>query len=325
MMRMRLAIVLLAFSALTCAAGPPSASISNGTIDAELWLPDPDDGYYRGARFDWSGAISRLTYQGHEYFGEWQDSDDPYLHDHITGPVEEYRPAGDLLGYETAAVGGKFLRIGVGVLRKPEEEGFNWRGKYEMVDPGERTVTRGENWIEMTHEVSEPESGYGYRLTKRLTLTPGKPQMVIDHFLVNTGKKTIDTTVYNHNFFVIDGRPTGPEFLVEFPFEPKPRQDFRGYAEAKGREIAYAKALPPGGESIFSEVDGFGPTAADNGFRIENRETGAGVRVSGDRPLHSLNYWSPRRTLCPEPYIAVKVAPGQADRWAITYEFYEAR
>jgi len=327
---MRLAISLLAPLLLLASAAParaaehPSISLSNGVIEAEMYLPDPEKGYYRGTRFDWSGAISSLTYKGHDYFGEWQDSDDPYLHDRITGPVEEYRPEGDQLGYKTAPVGGGFLRIGVGVVEKPDEEEYSWRtGRYEVIDPGKWTVKRGENWVEMTHEVSEPVSGYGYRLTKRLTLTPGRPELVIDHFLANTGEKTIDTTVYNHNFFVIDGRPTGPEFEVKFPFEVRAEQDLKGYAAGEGREIVYSKELPEG-ESIFTPVTGFGDTAADNAFTIRNRETGAGVRVSGDRALHSLNYWSPRTTLCPEPFVAVRVAPGEADRWVILYEFFEA-
>ena len=48
----------------------------------------------------------------------------------------------------------------------------------------------------------------------------------------------------------------------------------------------------------------------------------AGVRVATDRPLAKLQYWSPRTTLCPEPFIDLKLAPGQADRWSIRYEFY---
>ncbi len=56
---------------LIAAADPPEAGISNGSIDAKLYLPDADRGYYRGTRFDWSGVIPSLRYKGHEYFGQW--------------------------------------------------------------------------------------------------------------------------------------------------------------------------------------------------------------------------------------------------------------
>ena len=38
----------------------PQAEISNGQIHAKLYLPDPQKGYYRATRFDWSGVISSL-------------------------------------------------------------------------------------------------------------------------------------------------------------------------------------------------------------------------------------------------------------------------
>jgi len=58
--------------ALACAAADyPEAQISNGVLQVKLLLPDAQNGYYRGTRFDWSGAISSLQFQGHEYFGNW--------------------------------------------------------------------------------------------------------------------------------------------------------------------------------------------------------------------------------------------------------------
>jgi hypothetical protein len=44
----------------------PEAAISNGPISARLYLPDAAKGYYRGTRFDWSGVIYSLKYQGHD-------------------------------------------------------------------------------------------------------------------------------------------------------------------------------------------------------------------------------------------------------------------
>lgn len=321
----RTALLFSLLGALTLpAAEHPSAAISNGVIDAKLHLPDPNHGYYRGTRFDWSGAIYSLTYAGHEYFGEWQQSDDPYLHDRITGPVEEYRPPNDRgLGYAEAEPGGRFLRVGVGVCEKPRDESeYDWRKSYKVVDPGSWTISQGANWIEFIHQVREPKSGYAYRYIKRMTLTPGEPRLVIDHTLENTGTQTIATSVYNHNFFVIDGRSTGPEFTVKFPYEIELDRDMKGYASADGKNLVYSKELPEG-ESIIALLTGFGPTAADNAFEIENSHSGAGVRMSTDKPLEKMQFWSPKTTLCPEPYIALEIAPGQADRWTIHYEFYE--
>jgi hypothetical protein len=69
----------------------PEAETSNGFVPAKLYLPNPEHGYYRGARFDWSGVLESLEYKGHNYFGKWFYRYDPTLHDVITGPVEKFR------------------------------------------------------------------------------------------------------------------------------------------------------------------------------------------------------------------------------------------
>ncbi len=317
-----LGFVALLSTALTLSAeAHPSAEISNGPITAKIYLPDPDTGYYRGTRFDWSGAVYSLTYKGHEFFGEWQQSEDPYLHDRITGPVEEYLTDGSALGYNEVPVGGLFLRIGVGLCEKPEEEGYRRKHSYKVVDPGIWTIERGKNWIEFVHKVAETKTGYGYRYTKRLTLSPQSPELIIDHVLVNTGDKIIETSVYNHNFFVIDNQPTGPDFVVRFPFDLRSESDLKGYASVRGNEFAYLKEIPTGDEIMASFV-GHSGTVDEHRFTIENRKVKAGVRMATDKPLSKLLFWSPNTTLCPEPFIDLAVSPGQADRWSIRYEFY---
>ena len=69
-------------------------------------------------------------------------------------------------------------------------------------------------------------------------------------------------------------------------------------------------------------MSGYSSRTEDHRFAIENRRTGAGVRMDGDRPMSKLYFWSPSTTLCPEPFIDLKIPPGQADRWSLRYEFY---
>src|ERR1700733_12819430 len=69
----------------------PKAEISNGAVQAVLYLPDAQKGYYRASRFDWSGVVPCLAYKGHTYFGVGFEHYDPMLADAIAGPVEEFR------------------------------------------------------------------------------------------------------------------------------------------------------------------------------------------------------------------------------------------
>lgn len=300
----------------------PEAEITNGVVTAKFHMPDAERGYYRGTRFDWSGQISSLRTLGHEYFGQWFERYDPKLHDAIMGPVEEFMPGNGGLGYADAAPDGTFIRIGVGVVRKPQEKQYQRFKTYEIVDPGKWQVHTGKDRIEFVHEL-DGKDGYAYRYTKTVRLVKGRPEMVIEHVLKNTGKKRIETSQYNHNFFVIDGQPTGPESRVQVPFELRATKAFTNkFAEARGKEIIYTEELPKG-QNTYAEFDGFGKSSSDYDIRLENRAAGAGVRITGDQPLAKLVYWSIRTTFCPEPYIDIAVDPGKTSKWNYKYEFYQ--
>jgi hypothetical protein len=303
------------------AAEFPEAEISNGLIHAKLLLPDLERGYYRGTRFDWSGVISSLTYEGHDYFGPWFRHYDPKLHDAIMGPVDEFRDDEDALGYAEAKPGGFFIKIGVGVLRKPDDAKYNFARTYELVNPGRRVVRPEDDRVEFVHELTDGEH-YAYVYRKTVRLARNKPELILDHALKNTGRRTIEISVYNHDFYVIDGQPSGPEFVIKFAFPPRASDTLKGLAEIRGHDLVYKQELRAGGESIGTALEGFSDSAKDNDIRVENRKTGAGVREIEDRPISKLYFWSIRSTVCPEAYINVRVEPGHELKWRIKYEFY---
>jgi hypothetical protein len=145
--------------------------------------------------------------------------------------------------------------------------------------------------------------------------------MSIEHRLRNTGRKPISTSQYNHNFFVLDGQPVGPEAGVKFAFEPKPKQPIPAeLAEFRGNELVYLQELPKG-RSVFGELQGFGASASDYDVRVTNRKSGAAVHIKGDRPIEKFVYWSIRTTLCPEAYVRLEAAPGKETQWTYTYRF----
>jgi hypothetical protein len=307
--------------AIASAADYPQARISNGILRATLLPPDAENGYYRGTRFDWSGAIASLEFQGHEYFGQWFDRYDPKIHDAIMGPVEEFLTRGAGLGYGEAKPGQSFVKIGVGAVRKPDEPQFQQFHTYDITDNGKWTVSKAADSVEFTHEIGDT-LGYSYIYKKTVRLAPGKPQMTLEHSLKNTGRKTIETSVYEHNFYMLDRQPAGPDYSVRFPFEVHALADLRGLAAVRGNQLTYLAELEGGGQYVFTELTGFGDSPRDYDIHIENRKAGIGVRQTSDRPIAKLMFWSIRSTVCPEAYIDLKIEPGQEARWKIDYEFY---
>lgn len=314
------------------ASTPPSAQISNGAITATVYLPDATAGYYRGTRFDWAGVIGRLEYRGHTFYAPWFTKTDAGVRDFtndgvdvtagpqtaVTGPAEEF----SVLGFAEAAPGGTFVKIGVGALRKPDDAAYSAYRSYEFADAGKRTVTPRADSVDFTHELADTGSGFGYHYTKNVRLNPGRPELVIAHRLVNRGKKAIVGTVYNHNFLVLDGQTPGPDFVIRAPFELKTAQPLDpAVATISGREFRYAAPVPDRGR-VSAQFQGFGTTAADYRFTIENRKAGAGVEMIGDRPMSRLALWSIRTVLALEPFLELNIEPGAEYTWEYTYRYY---
>lgn len=317
---MRIWLVALLVLAQAPALAPPEARIAGGELQARLYLPDRNAGYYRGTRFDWSGVIGSLRWKGHEYFGQWFEKYDPLLHDAITGPVEEFLTGNEsALGYDSAGTGEAFVRIGVGAVRKPDEPAYRRFGTYEIMNPGEWAIERRRDRVTFQHVLGDVR-GYAYRYRKTLRLEGRR--LILTHSLENRGSKAIDTSVYDHNFFTLDGATTGPALRVLLPFAGRALRSFEDRAALEGQTIRFLRPFAKG-ETVFSEIEGFGPTPRDYDFRIENTASGAAVHITGDRPLSKLLFWSAEKTVCPEPYIDLAIAPGGKAEWTITYEFYE--
>jgi hypothetical protein len=318
--RFYVSLLLCLCHSLARAQAYPKAEISNGLMRAELMLPDSEHGSYQATRFDWSGIISSLQFEGHQYVGQWYEHHDPKIHDAITGPVEEFRTDDKGLGYDEAKAGGTFPRIGIGTVRKPDEPAYRPFETYEIVDPGKWTVRKHKDRIEFTHRLQSGD-GYAYLYRKTIRLVKGKPELLIEHSLKNTGRKAIDSTQYNHNFFVIDHEVVGPDVTAKFVFTPNPLRGFGDRAEVRGQEIIFPRELQ-GKNGVFSELGGSTKDVKDYDFRVENLKTGAGVRITSDQKLEKVNFWAIRTVAAVEPYILLHIEPGQESRWTIRYDFY---
>jgi hypothetical protein len=354
------ALLMAALAAgLLLAADPPSTEITNGQIKAKIYLPDGKNGFYHSTRFDWSGVVGSLEYKGHTFYGPWFSRIDHAVYDFnyddsgvvsadftaMIGPGEEFNTDGTALGFAEAQPGGTFVKIGVGVLRKPladeppdpprpappagrapqPPDRYDHSRTYQIVDPGKWTVKKNKDSVEFTNELTDSADGYAYVYHKILKLVPGKPQLVIEHSLKNTGTKPIKTTVYNHNFFVLDheGPSEGLTITVPYPIQ-SPRPPTQGLLEVRGNQLVYVKTLVDKDRGTGT-LGGFGDTAKDYDIRVENQRIGAGYHVTGDRPLSNVALWSIRTVMAVEPYITMSIDPGHDFTWNLTYNYFTTK
>jgi hypothetical protein len=298
---------------------PPEAEITNGLIHAHFYLPDADNGYYRGSRFDWSGVIYDLTYGQHTFYGKWFSKYGPRIHEDVMGPVEDFLP----VGFDEAKPGEGFLKIGIGILARPDTLAYSIVPPYEILNGGKWEIKTQPAKIEFTHILND--TSYSYEYKKTVALAKGKPELILSHTLKNTGRKVIETMVYDHNFFMLDNQPTGPGFTITFPFNITGEAEKAGLGEINGNQIVFTKELAKNEHLYYGALHGYGDDAKDYDIKVENKNTGAGVRITCDKPLSKLAFWSASTTVCPEPFIKIKINPGETFSWKISYNYYSIK
>jgi len=144
----------------------------------------------------------------------------------------------------------------------------------------------------------------------------------IEHNLKNTGLKAIETDQFNHNFFMIDKKHSGPPFTVTFPYRLSTGSDNKGFLEMKGNDLSFIKELA-NDSSVFLELSGYSASIADHQVTVRNPESGAGVTFKVDKPLSRMVFWACETTLCPENSIWISVEPGAEESWTSDYTLFE--
>ena len=307
-------------------AASPSLTIGNGQIVAHIAPPGPS-AFYRGTRFDQAGVITSLKRNGREFYGPWFDRTAPEVLDYTydtrgaivagpdsatSGPVEEFAPL------DFAPAPGLFVKIGVGTLRQPDTQPYDHYRHYEVVDAGKWTVKQTKDSVKFTQTLKNGDAAYIYE--KTLRLVSGKPQLLIEHRLKNTGSKSITTTVYDHNFLRLTSGNAGTTVTFPFPLTIATNPPPPDLIRAEGSTLTYLRPMKPK-ERISFLVTGFGATAADYDIAIRDTAAGGGVTIHGDQPITRLNIFSIDKVQSVEPYIAIDVAPGKEQRWHFTYTF----
>ncbi len=303
----------------------PSIAIGNGQITARIAPPGPN-AFYRGTRFDQAGVITSLKLNGREFYGPWFDRTAPEVLDYAydangaivagpdsatSGPVEEFAPL------DFAPQPGLFVKIGVGTLRQPDTQLYDHYRHYEVVNAGKWTVKHTKDSVTFAQTLKNGDTAYLYE--KTLRLVPGKPQLIIEHRLKNTGGKPINTTVYDHNFLRLVPANAGTTVTFPFPLTVNTNPPPPDLIRADGNSLTYLRPMKFK-ERISFMVAGFGNSATDYDIAIRDAG-GAGVTITGDQPITRLNIFAIDKVQSVEPYIAIVLPPGNENRWTYRYAF----
>ena len=313
-------------------AQPPQVQIHNKQLRLTVYTPDPQNGFYRATRFEWGGAICDLKFAGHHLYRPWFNSVDASVRDvkfdgdkiivgpntAMCGPAEEFQTP---IGYDSAKPGDTFLKIGVGLLRKADNNRYFFGTQFQIVDGGSWTVRHTSRSVTSRQVLGGPGDKYGYVYTKTIRLVGNRSQIVIEHTLKNTGKTPLDARLYDHNFFTVDGLNVGPADSVKVLYAIKPaRLPNPAFANVEGNKAFYV--APVTGENrVAWGLQGFSNEPRDYDFTVTNTAAPVQVHFQGNRPLINAVAWSIRSIFAVEPFIQIKADPGQTFTWSYTYTY----
>ncbi|HUI91433.1 MAG TPA: hypothetical protein VLX68_04205 [Chitinivibrionales bacterium] len=218
-----------------------------------------------------------------------------------------------------------FLKIGVGKLQGTGGT-YNFRTNYQILDPGAWAVTRGKYWVQFSHQIAAV-NGYDYAYVKLITLDTAAPVYSIYYDLKNTGAKPFITDHYTHNFTLIDDKQVAGNYKVTLGFSPtfagqtSSPGSWSSMATVSGKVITITATLN-GSDYLWANFGGLTGTVADNSAIVQETAGKAALKIQGDAAPYKYNFWASPRSVCPEPYLPVDLAPGAGITWTDTYTAY---
>ena len=268
---------------------------------------------YQFSRFDWTGKISEVKFQDIPVsITERTDESDPNYFG--KGFYNEFG-IDHALGFEDAAVGEWFHKIGVGLLKKDSDQ-YLFHKKYE-IKPAAFDVVSDANKVVIRCK-SQTVNGYSYVLRKEIVLQDNS--FSINYYLENTGEKTINTDEYNHNFTAINKDLMGPNYTLGFPFQLEP-ESFDEAVNPKNKLIIKPNEFQfkgtPQAQFFFSNLTGGQKKVAQ--WELTNADSQIGIREAGSFETDKINLWGWEHVISPELFYKISVEPGQSKEWSRTY------
>jgi hypothetical protein len=288
------------------ATAASTLTLADGALSVDVALPDP-----LATRFDQSAQLLRITLNGRTFLWALDDVDRGRL---LAINAEEFSPTSPP-GYD---VGDRFLKIGVGVLRREDAKSYHFDRRFEHAEPSTWRVAVATDRVRFTQTLRS--GNHAVRYQKTLTLDGGRRQIHVRRHLINLGDAPIDTEHYAHHFIRFNGHPlvAGDEIRLDFDATPVDAK-LRNAVDLAARRIRFT-ATPPENKAIYVRLNG--DDAAGVTLIPHRSETALHIRTTPAADwwvLFALNGW-----LSPEPFTRIRLAPDESVSWSTTYTFTDA-
>jgi hypothetical protein len=255
-----------------------------------------------GPRFDRTAIVRSVSLDGVEFLGDW-------------GLCDEFGLYGDgVLGYESADIGDRFVKIGVGTLSRDTGASYHFAHPYPVSELYPVLFETADGQLSITQD-SDPGLAYRYQYRKTYAIGPGN-LLTITYRLTNSGEKPWTFEHYNHHWFRLGAMAPGPGYRIVSGF-PLPEAETGFLLEPNALRM---RAALGDGEAAYYGHDLAGASIAENtlALSVDSRTI---VRYEGSFPPARFALYASAAGFCPEVFKRAALQPGETVSWAATYRF----
>lgn len=270
-------------------------------------------------RFDRAGYLSDVVLDGDMHFAASEPRNLVHPSSGGRGFCNEFRfdPSGE------AKAGEYFPKFGVGLIRKEDEEKYQFHRAYRDMQayPVEYTKTANQAVF-----VTLPVSclGYAVKTTKIITVAGNLMTMVTR--MKNVGEKEMTINEFCHNFISIDGMAVGSDYELDLPQVPdlgderlNNRRGFSGAMRGKGKGITFCEftAIDTDYAVMGCDIQSVVP------FTWKLSHKGARGYVAGEDYFvpKFIAIWGVDHILSPEVIHEFTIEPGEEHEWKRSWRF----
>ena len=278
--------------------------IRNNRLTVSIAKPDK---YDFTQRFDRHGFITQVTLDGKDSFC----TKEPEGCTNGVGICNEFNMTNPI-GYDEAKPGDKFLKLGVGLLTRKDENPYEFWGKYEV----EPSVYKCE-WKEdkVSFQVKPTLcNGYEVLLNKEITL---KDNCInIKYSLENLGEKPVSIEEYCHNFLRFNDYKVCDDYQLYLPYKVQPIEKTEGIV-INDEGITWNSDISDGFYMKTSLLD----KSYYRAFELKHGPSGLSIIEEDDFYATRFALWGTKDIISPEVFISFTILPGEIKSFSRSFKF----
>ena len=282
---------------------PEIVTLGNGHFHVEITSPLTACMDKYGPRFETLGAVTAIRLEGENFCVHEGLSDEFNIEDDLPPP-----------GYDEANPGESFVKIGVGELTRVDDRAYDFEYPYPVQHLAPVIVERQDDALSLFQRLNAGKR-WGYEYRKTYHVMPESAKLVIQYELKNTGSCAFHAEQYNHNWFNQGGGPVDHNYTLKTKFDLEEGQEDWFRRQCGGIVLTGGMTEPS-----FFESPRSAPVEA-NWMCLSHAAKAWQITVSGDFRVARFALYADPSALCPEVFINIPLAPGEARSWNRVYEF----